>query len=95
MDKNLKSILKAIGFAVIALLVVNLVYFLIELSNTNITESWSFVFKHVNFYLNQKSVGLELFSSNANGLMIIVFISIIIIESKKGNLKLNSKKTDN
>ena len=94
MNKNLKTILKAIGFAVIALLVVNLVYFLIELSNTDIAESWSFAFNHGNFYLNQKPVGLELFSSKANGLMMIVLIAVLIFEFKKGNLKLNSKRNE-
>lgn len=89
MNNNLKSVFKAIGFAVIALILANLIYFLIEFSKTNTAESWNFSFKYGVFSLNEKLVGLKLWSARANGLMLLVFIVTVVNEFRKGNLKLN------
>lgn len=87
-NNSLKIVLKAISFSLIAIFLVNLAHFLIELSKTDTSESWSFVFKHGTFSLNEKLVGLKLWSSNANGLMLLIFIVTIINEYRKGKLKL-------
>lgn len=87
-NNSLKIVLKAIIFSLIAILIVNLAHFLIQLSKADTSESWSFVFKHGTFSLNEKLVGLKLWSSNANGLMLLIFIVTIVNEYKKVKLKL-------
>jgi hypothetical protein len=88
---NTKTLLKALGYAILTLLVVNLIYFIIELNTTNLSNEWSFAFKHGTFKINEQLIGLKLWSSKANGLMILVFSVTLFKEYRKGNLKLNKK----
>lgn len=85
---NTKTLLKALGFAILTLIIVNVIYFIIALKNTELLNNWSIVFKHGTFRINEQITGLRLLSSKANGIMLIVFISVLLSEYKKENLKL-------
>ena len=85
---NTKTLLKALGFAILTLIIVNIIYFMIALKNTELLNNWNIVFKHGTFRINEQITGLKLFSSKANGIMLVVFISVLLSEYKKGNLKL-------
>ncbi len=85
---NTKTLLKALGYAILALLVVNLIYFIIELNSTNSSNEWSLAFKHGTFKVNEQLTGLKLWSAKANGLMLIVVLSVLFTEYRKGNFKL-------
>ncbi len=85
---NMKILLKALGFAILSLIIVNIIYFMVALKNIELLNNWNVVFKHGTFRINEQITGLKLFSSKANGIMLIVFISVLLTEYKKGNLKL-------
>jgi len=88
MNNNLKSVLKALGYAALILIFINLIYFLIAYKNSELTENWSIAFKYGTFSLNEKLIGLELWSSKANGIMLIMFIITLFREYQKGKLSL-------
>lgn len=83
MNNNLKSILKALSYAVLLLIFINLIYFLIAYKNSELIENWSIVFKHGTFSLNEKLIGLKLWSSEANGIMLVMFIITLFKEYQK------------
>ena len=83
---NIKSIIKAIGNAVLALLIANLVYFLVAWSKTDVVNDWGFIYDNGVFYLNGEKTGMELWSSSANGLMLFAFLVTLFFEYKKGKL---------
>ena len=85
---NIKNLLKALGFAILTLVIVNIIYFMIALKNTELLNNWNIVFKHGTFRINDQIIGLKLFSSKANAIMLLIFISVLLSELKKGNLKL-------
>jgi len=87
---NTLSIFKALGCAVIGLILINLLYFLLAFNSTGITENWSFAFKQGAFSLNEKLIGIKLWSAEANGIMLIIFILTLVRAYSKGNLTLNS-----
>jgi uncharacterized membrane protein YjfL (UPF0719 family) len=93
MNTNTTSIFKALGYAVIGLVLINLVYFLIAINSTEISENWSFAFKHGVFSLNEKLTGIKLWSVEANVIMVIIFFVTLIRAYFKGNLTL--KPTSN
>ncbi len=80
-------IFHAIGYALLGLLMVNTIYFLIELSRVNFLSDWNFIFKHGTFNLNNKLIGLKLGSPKANGLMLLIFIMAILTAYRKSKLK--------
>jgi hypothetical protein len=88
--KNTKILLRAIGYSFLVLLLVNLIYFIIELNATNLFKNWSIMFKYGTFRINDKLVGLKLWSAKANGLMLLVFLIIVFQEFRKGNFKLKN-----
>lgn len=83
-----KTIFKALGYGFLALLLANVIYFIIALNNTESVNNWTIVFKHGTFRVNEQITGLKLFSSKANGLMLIVVLSVLFTEYRKGNFKL-------
>jgi hypothetical protein len=88
--KNIKILLRAIGYSILVLLLVNLIYFIIELNTTNLFKNWSIMFKYGTFKINDKLAGLKLWSAKANGLMLLVFLIVIFQEYRKGNFKLKN-----
>jgi hypothetical protein len=90
MNTNTISIFKALGYAVIGLILINLIYFLIAINSTEISENWSFAFKHGAFSLNEKLTGIKLWSAKANVIMLIIFIVALMRAYSKGNLTLKT-----
>ena len=89
MNHLLKSILKAIGYAVLGLLLINSFYFLLELFQTDTSESWSFAFENGTFKINDKLVGLKLWSPRANGVMLLIFVIAFLINQRKDRLQIS------
>lgn len=83
---NTKILLKALGYSILTLIVVNIIYFIIALKNTDLLNNWSIVFKYGTFKINEQIIGLKLFSPKANGLMLMVIIIVFIIEYRKSKI---------
>lgn len=86
MDKNFKSVLNALGLALLVLLLVNLIAFGIDVARHGIGENWSFRFKHGVFYLDERPSGLVFGSPQATWLMLVVFIASLFRSYKAGRL---------
>lgn len=89
MDNNFKALLNALALAVLALLIVNLIAFGVDIAQYGIGENWHFRFKHAVFYLNDRPSGLILGSSKATGLMFVVFIYSLFRSFRMGKLSFN------
>ena len=74
MNTTFRTILKGLGFAVITLLIINLVGFALELIRSGISEDWMFKFKHGVFYVNGSPTGLAFGQTSANIIMIVAFL---------------------
>ncbi|MDX1685508.1 MAG: hypothetical protein R3275_09740 [Saprospiraceae bacterium] len=77
MNNTLRVIFRGIGWAIVALLVVNLIGFAVELSLNGIPDDWSFRFKHGTFFINGEATGLIFGERNANILMALVFVFVV------------------
>ena len=84
MNKTLKLILNCIGFAVLALVIVNLALFVFEIIKNGIGNSWSFSYKHGVFYSNGNPIGLVLGSFQTNGFLALTFLLRFIWSYRKG-----------
>ena len=60
MSNTAKSILNALGLAVLGLVLVNFIFFLIAYTSADTSGSWSFAFKHGSFSLNDTITGYKL-----------------------------------
>ncbi|MDO5510767.1 MAG: hypothetical protein Q4F57_08725 [Weeksellaceae bacterium] len=89
MNQVLKSILKAVGYAVLGLLLINLFYFLLEVFQTDTSDSWSFAFGNGTFQVNDKLVGLKLGSPAANGIMLLIFLITLLIDYRKKHYQIS------
>jgi len=89
---NLKTILKAIGYAVLTLLLINLIYFIIELNTKDIIDNWKIAYKHGTFAINGNNVGLSITDEKAIGIMLIPFLYTLYNGYKSDELTL--KKND-
>jgi len=83
MKNYLNIFLKALGYALIGLIFVNIIYFLIEFNSIDKAQNWNFVYKYGQFSINDKPVGLKIFSPKANGFMLIIFLLALMPELKK------------
>ena len=90
MSQNLKTILSCILIAIITLFLVNTIYFLFDIIQNGVGESWAFKFKHGIFYSNGNPVGLPMGSAKANGVMILVLVLGLLRAYKKGNLTIGA-----
>ncbi len=75
-------VIDAFAKAVMALLIVNVVYFLIAFFQTD-TADWHIVFKYGTFSLNGELTGLKLGSNKANKLMLFVALVTFFWEYRK------------
>lgn len=92
MNKNLNAVLKASGYAALTLIIINLIYFGIEIYNTGTEEISHAGFKNAAFYINDKVLGFELKNPKAILIMLLVFVYIMRKEYQKGNLTLNNNR---
>lgn len=89
MSKIVKSILKALGLAMLGLILVNLIFFLVAYASADTTESWSASLRHGSFRLNDMITGFKFGSFPANTLMSIIIGLVLGLEYRNGNLDVN------
>ena len=80
---NVKMFLKALGYAILALIFANTIYLLIELYSVNFSEHWTIAFKHGTYKINENLIGLKMFSAKANGFMLLIFVLSLLFQYKK------------
>lgn len=85
MNKTLNTILKCIGSAILAFLLVNTIYFLVDILQNGIGQSWSFRFKHGAFYNGEKPTGMVLGQAKANLFLALMFGLALFQNYRKGN----------
>lgn len=90
MNKNIKTILNCFGIAILALIIVNLISFGIEIAQTEISKNWSFLFEQGTFYIDDKPTGLIFGSAKANGFMMLIFLVALFGKYRKGKLPFNN-----
>lgn len=85
MDSRLKSILKALGLALLLLLLVNVVSFCFALAaNDWQAAEWQFRFKHGAFFINGEPHGI-LFGTNGASLFILAAFAFFYWNDRSGN----------
>jgi len=84
MNKNLSLVLRAAGAAALALLVINLLTFGVQVLRQGAGAEWSFRFKHAVFYLGDVPAGWALGSLQANALMLVIFMYVIFRYYRRG-----------
>ena len=80
---------KALGYALVIFLIVNVTDFIVEFYNNN-EPDWYFIFDKGQFSLNGKSLGCEIFSAKANVLMLLVFLYVFIDEIIRKRKQINN-----
>ena len=88
MNKNLNILLRAAGMAALALLLVNLLAFGIQVLGQGAGADWSFRFKHAVFYIDGVPAGWALGSLQANALMLVIFLYVLFRYYRRGELTL-------
>jgi hypothetical protein len=88
MNKNLSLVLRAAGAAALALLVINLLTFGVQVLRQGAGAEWSFRLKHAVFYLGDVPAGWALGSVQANALMLVVFLYVLFRYYQRGELTL-------
>lgn len=84
-----KIILKCIGISILAFMAVNLISFLIELYQTGVQNEFEFLWKHGTFFIDNKAVGMTLWSKKTIGFLVLLFIISFVMFNKE-----KLKKTD-
>ncbi len=82
MHSLFSMVIDAFAKAIMALLIVNVIYFLIAFSQAE-SADWHVVFKYGTFSLNGELTGLKLGSSKANKLMLVVAVVTFLWEYRK------------
>ncbi len=82
MHSLFSMVIDAFAKAVMALLIVNVIYFLIAFFQVE-TADWHIVFKYGTFSLNGELTGLKLGTSKANQLMLVVALVSFLWEYRK------------
>ncbi len=88
MNKNLSLVLRAAGTAALALLLVNLIAFGIQVLRQGAGADWTYRFKHAVFYVDNVPAGWALGSLQANALMLVVFLYVLFRNYRRGELTL-------
>lgn len=88
MNKNLSILLCAAGMAALALLLVNLIAFGIQVLRQGAGAEWTYRFKHAVFYVDNVPAGWALGSLQANALMLVVFLYVLFRYYRRGELTL-------
>lgn len=86
MNQNLKSVLYAIGVAIILFLVINLLNFGIEVYQNGLGENWSVRLDKGTFYIDDQPVGNEISSKGGFRVLFIGFVISLYQKYKKGEL---------
>jgi len=71
------------GFALVGLIMVNIIYFIFALISTDLINNWSIAFKQETFEINEQFEVLKLWKSDANKLMISIFSVTLYMENRK------------
>lgn len=91
MNANFKVLLKCIGFAFLAFLIVNLIAFVIEIAREPKNEIYQVGFNDGVFYYNNKPTGLVWGNIRTIGFLVLMFIVAFLHNYKKGRFKLEQK----
>ncbi|MBR9921582.1 MAG: hypothetical protein GYB31_12155 [Bacteroidetes bacterium] len=84
MNPVTRRILRSIGIAIIALILVNVFAFVFEILVHGIGDSWAFRFKHGVFYHNENPTGLEFGHSKTWGFVALVaIVAFLQVGNKK------------
>jgi len=92
MSKNLSLVFRAAGAAALALVAVNFMAFGVRLLRHGVGADWTFRFKHAVFYLDDVPAGWAVGSFQANALMLVVFLYLMVRYYRRGELSFGQGK---
>lgn len=86
MKEIFKTTLKSLGFSVATIFIMNLLIFISNINESNVTQDWFFKLEKGVFYINNIAVGFEFGKLETNGLLLMLFFIGIFMNYKKENI---------
>lgn len=83
MDPKMKMVMSNVGRTIVILIAVNVLALLFQVLITDLSDGWSFGFKHGAFFVNGKQAGLAISSFNTRVLMAVIFLCLTISDLRR------------
>ena len=85
-----KTTLKSLGFSIATIFTMNLLIFIVQFNEYNVTQDWDFNLEQGTFLINNIPTGFEFGRVETKGLLLLLFIVGIFMKFKTQNTPLQS-----
>jgi len=82
-----KTIIKSFGFSLLTLFFLNLIIFILTISESQIIEEWSYNLEQGTFLINNVPSGFEFGKIETKGLLLLLFILGLFMKFKSDPLQ--------